>query len=64
MFTPRCYAIDTFIDAFRKLRPVCFPEIPARFRHRRYCWYVQADRDNAGCVMAVREMWFDCACRW
>ena len=57
VFTPRWYAIDTFSDAFCKLRPVCFPEIPARFLLRRDCWYVQADRDNAGSVLAVREMW-------
>ena len=37
VFTPRWYAIDTFSDAFCKLMPVCFPEIPARFLHRRDC---------------------------
>ena len=35
VFTPRWYAIDTFSDALCKLRPVYFPEIPARFLHRR-----------------------------
>ena len=41
VFTPPWYAIDTFSDALCKLRPVCFPEIPATFLHPRDCWYVQ-----------------------
>ena len=50
------YAIGTFSNAFRKLRPVWFPEIPARILLRRDCCYVKSDRDNGGSVLAAREM--------
>ena len=65
VFTPRWYAIDTFSDAFRKLRPVCFPEIPARFLHRRGRWYVQVIVIMLGlCWLFGKCSLITSACRW